>query len=31
LPALRQTADALYVGETRMLDLERSCAEEERA
>ena len=30
LPALRQTADTLYVGETRMLDLERSCEEEER-
>ena len=31
LPALRQTADTLYVGETRMLDLERSCAEDDRA
>ena len=30
LPALRQTADTLYVGKTRMLDLERSCAEEEQ-
>jgi hypothetical protein len=31
LPALRQTAETLYVGDTRMLDLERSGAEEERA
>ncbi len=31
LPTLRRAASAPYVGDTTMLDLERSCAEEERA
>ena len=30
LATLRRAADAPYVGDTTMLDLERSCAEEER-
>ena len=30
LPTLRRAAGAPYVGDTTMLDLERSCAEEER-